>query len=67
MRPLACWLGRHDWLRAYSPGHVRLRCVECGTETPGWHGPTVEPVPPVVRKRRKAKAAVVRLQKRRTA
>ena len=48
MRPLRCWLRPHDWLRAYSPGHLRLRCSECGAETPGLRGPVAHIEPPVV-------------------
>ena len=59
MRNLACLLGQHDFIRAYSPGHLRLRCVECGHETKGLRGPTTHVEPPVVkaRKLRKPKAA----------
>lgn len=70
MRPLACWLGQHDFLRAYSPGHLRLRCQACGHETVGLRGPVAHVEPPVVkaRKRRPLKPATLRVVKaRRTA
>lgn len=36
MRPLACWLGQHEFLRAFEPHRVFLRCALCGHTTPGW-------------------------------
>lgn len=67
MRPLACWIGQHDYLRAYSPGHLRLRCSECGKETEGLRGPVAHVEPPVVqaRKRRPVKAPALRVVKAR--
>jgi hypothetical protein len=57
-------------LRAYSPGWVRLRCQNCGRETPGLRGPVSPVVKPVVkaRKLRPPKVAALRVVKaRRTA
>lgn len=36
MRPLACWVGRHEWLLAREPHRIFLRCAICGHESPGW-------------------------------
>jgi hypothetical protein len=36
MRPLSCWLGHHDWMRAHEPHRIFLRCEVCGATTPGW-------------------------------
>lgn len=35
MKPLACWLGQHEWLRASEPHRIFLRCDACGATTPG--------------------------------
>ena len=35
MRPLRTWLCSHDFLRAFAPHRVFLRCDRCGLETPG--------------------------------
>lgn len=68
MKSLACLLNQHDWIRAYSPGHFRLRCLACGYETPGLRGPVAHVEPPVVTKRRATKpATVLSLQKRKRA
>jgi hypothetical protein len=48
MKSLACLLGLHDDLRAYSPGWLRLKCQSCGRETPGLRGPTTHVEPPLV-------------------
>jgi len=55
MRPLACILGYHDDLRAYSPGWLRLRCQACGRETSGLRGPISHALAPVVRARKPRK------------
>lgn len=65
-----CWLFGHDFLRAYSPGHVRLRCQACGFESPGLRGPVATVQAPVVKARPKLKApraTVVPLKKHKTA
>jgi hypothetical protein len=70
MIPLACLFGQHDFLRAYSPGHLRLRCQSCGYETVGLRGPIAPAVAPVVkaRKLRPKKPPVLKVVKtRRTA
>jgi len=67
MRTLFCALGWHQWIRHYSPGHVRLRCTACLTETPGLRGPVVPTITPVVtvRKRRVLKPVTLRVVKAR--
>ena len=69
MTGLTCWLHGHAYLRAYSPGWLRLRCQVCGAETPGLRGPVSPPVAPVVkvRKLRKPKATPLKVVTRRTA
>jgi hypothetical protein len=69
MKSLACLLGQHDDLRAYSPGWLRLRCQACGRETPGLRGPVSLAQRPVVtvRKLRPTKAKALTMVKRRTA
>ena len=69
MKSLACILGRHDDLRVYSPGWLRLKCQSCGRETPGLRGPISPAQPPVVkvRKLRAKKPAKLRVVKQRTA
>ena len=52
MKPLACYLGQHDDLPVYKPGHLYMRCQRCGRETPGLRGP-ISPVQPAVVKVRK--------------
>jgi len=58
-------LGQHDFMRAYSPGHFRLRCQVCGAETPGIRGPISPAQPPVVkvRKLRPPRPAALRVVK----
>ena len=62
MKSIFCALGWHQWIRHYSPGHVRLRCTECLTETPGWRGPVVPTVTPVVTTRKLRKPRPVQLR-----
>ena len=52
MRTLFCALGWHQWIRHYTPGHLRLVCTSCLTETPGLRGPIVPAVKPVVKVRK---------------
>ena len=67
MRTLFCALGWHQWIRHYTPGHVRLRCTACLAETPGLRGPVVPTVTPVVkvRKRRVPRPVQLRVVKAR--
>jgi len=65
MRTLFCALGWHQWIRHYTPGHLRLVCTSCLTETPGLRGPIVPAQPPVVkvRKLRPPRPAALRVVK----
>ena len=67
MKSIFCALGWHQWIRHYTPGHVRLRCTACLAETPGLRGPVVPTVTPVVkvRKRRVPKPVQLRVVKAR--
>lgn len=46
----------HDYLRAYAPGRICLRCTGCGKESPGWDVPAK--LLRFERKRSTAKAAL---------
>ena len=32
MKPLACWLGRHEWMSHVEPGVTYKACARCGKE-----------------------------------
>jgi hypothetical protein len=32
MRPLACWIGRHEWTSRVEQGQSYTVCVSCGAE-----------------------------------
>jgi hypothetical protein len=60
MKPLSCLFGHHNDIRRWTPGHVRLMCLECGRETPGLRGPVAHVEPPVVKVRRAKRAKVAK-------
>jgi hypothetical protein len=36
LQRFVCGLGGHDLLLSVEPGRLRLRCMSCPYETPGW-------------------------------
>ena len=32
MKPLACWIGRHEWTSLVVPGEMYRACARCGKE-----------------------------------
>ena len=42
MRPLACWMGRHEWTSRVEPGVTYEVCARCGKEPRRRRGMTGE-------------------------